>query len=54
MTVVYEAIHAALLPIALPELPYILDAFLEHVGRRKEKNRPKHTELFWKGVEEPA
>ncbi len=37
MVLVYEAIHAALLPIALPDLPYVLDAFLEHIGRKNEK-----------------
>lgn len=51
MVLVYEAIHAALLPIALPDLPYVLDAFLEHIERRNEKTRPKQTEIFWKEVQ---
>ena len=55
MVLVYDALHAALLPIALPELPYVLDAFLKHIRRRNEKNRPKQTEIFWKEVQsEPA
>lgn len=56
MVLVYEAIHAALLPIALPDLPYVIEAFLEHIGRKNEKRkRPKQTELFWKGVQpQPA
>jgi len=55
MVLVYEAIHAALLPISLPDLPGVLDAFLEHIGRRNEKTRPKQIELFLKEVHpEPA
>jgi hypothetical protein len=55
MVLVYQAIHAALLPIALPDLPDLLDVFLEHIGRRNEKKRPKQTELFLKEVRpEPA
>jgi hypothetical protein len=50
MVLVYEAIHAALLPIALYDLPDALPVFLEHIGRRNEQTRPKQTELFWKGV----
>lgn len=46
MTLVYQAIHAALVPIALHELPGALDAFLEHIGRRNEKTRPKQTSLL--------
>jgi hypothetical protein len=43
---VYEVLRAALLPIALPDLPDALPTFLEHIGRRNEKTRPKQTELF--------
>jgi hypothetical protein len=50
MVLVYEAIHAALLPVALPDLPGVLEVFLEHMGRRNEKKRPKQTELFLKEV----
>lgn len=45
MVLVYEAIHAALLPLALPDLPGVLDVFLEHIGRRNEKKRPKQTDF---------
>jgi hypothetical protein len=51
MVLVYEAIHAALLPVALPDLPYALPAFLDHIGRRNEHTRPKQTELFLKEVQ---
>jgi hypothetical protein len=55
MVLVYEAIHAALLPLALPDLPHVLHAFLEHIGRRNGKKRPKQTELFLREVQpEPA
>jgi len=55
MVLVYEAIHAALLPLALPDLPGVIDVFLEHIGRRNEKKRPKQTELLLKEVQpEPA
>jgi hypothetical protein len=55
MVLVYQALHAALLPIALPDLPRLLDGFLDHLGRRNEKTRPKQTELFLKEVRpEPA
>jgi hypothetical protein len=46
MTHVYQAIHAALLPVRLHDLPRFIDVFLEHVGRRNEKKRPKQTERF--------
>ncbi len=55
MVLVYEALHAALLPVALPDLPDVLPVFLEHIGRRNEKTRPKQTERFSKEVQrEPA
>ena len=55
MVLAYEAIHAALFPIALPDLPHALPVFLEHLQRRNEKTRPKQTELIWKEVRlEPA
>jgi hypothetical protein len=52
---VYQALHAALFPIAPPDLPHALPAFLEHIGRRNEHTRPKQIELFLKKVRlEPA
>ena len=50
MVLVYQAIHAALLPLRRLTCPTSLDVFLEHIGHRNEKTRPKQTELFWKGV----
>ena len=46
MVVVYQLIHAALVPMRLRDLPRFIDVFLEHVGRRNEKKRPKQTERF--------
>ncbi len=46
MVLVYEAIHAALLPVTLSDLPNLLRAFVEHVARRNERRRPKQTETF--------
>jgi hypothetical protein len=51
MVLVYETIHAALLPISLPNLPGALDVFLEHIARRNESKRPKQTERFLKEVQ---
>ncbi len=52
MVLVYEALHAALLPLALTDLPSVLDVFLEHIRRRNEKKRPKQTELLLEEVKE--
>lgn len=47
--------HAARLPLSLPDLPGVLDVFLEHIERRNAKKRPKQTERFLKEVQpEPA
>jgi hypothetical protein len=46
MDLVYQAIHAALLPVRLHDLPKFIGLFVEHVGHRQEKKRPKQTEVF--------
>ncbi len=46
MVLVYQAIHAALLPVRLHELPNLIGTFVEHIGHRHETKRPKQTELF--------
>jgi hypothetical protein len=43
---IYEAIRAALAFAQLHEIPTILRAFVEHIGRANEKTRPKQIELF--------
>src|SRR5262245_29887265 len=39
-----QALRAALLPVRLRDLPVFIDVFLEHIGRRNEKKRPKQIE----------
>jgi hypothetical protein len=46
MDLVHQAIRAALLPVCLRQVPELIGTFLEHVGRRNEKKRPKQTERF--------
>jgi hypothetical protein len=46
MTLVYQAFHAALLPVRLHEVPRFIGGFLDHIGHRNEKRRPKQTEHF--------
>ncbi len=43
---VTQIIRAALRPVRVRELPRFIDVFLQHVGRRNEKKRPKQIELF--------
>jgi hypothetical protein len=50
MVLIYEALHAALLPVALADLPDALPVFLEHLRRPNQRTRPKQTELFLKEV----
>jgi hypothetical protein len=49
---VHRAIRAALFPIALPDLPRVLSAFLEHIARRNEKKRLKQIMLFLQETEQ--
>jgi hypothetical protein len=53
MVLVYQAIHAALLPLRLHDLPNVIDVFVEHIGHRNEKKRPKQTELFRAQLQPP-
>lgn len=49
----YFAIHAAVLPVQLHDVPQFLDVFLAHIARRNEKKRPKHTETFLRQLDPP-
>lgn len=53
MTLVYQAIHAALLPVRLHEVPRFIGEFLDHIGHRNEKRRPKQTEVFRANLQTP-
>lgn len=46
MTLLYEAIRAALVFVRLHEIPRALEAFLDHLDRPNEMSRPKQIELF--------
>ncbi len=46
MVLIYEAIHAALLPVRLYDLPNAIGAYVAHIGRRNEQKRPKQTACF--------
>jgi hypothetical protein len=55
MTVVYQALRKAFLPILVHQVPYLLGAFLANIGRRKETKRPKQIDLFLQQVQpQPA
>jgi hypothetical protein len=49
----YFAIHAAVLPVQLHDVPQFLDIFLGHIARRNEKKRPKQTEIFLGQLDPP-
>ena len=52
MTLVWQAIKAALLPIALRDLPSLLERFLEHLHRRSDGPRERRAALFTRHLEE--
>ncbi len=46
MTIVWQSVAAALIPIAVRQLPAALLAFLEHLQRQTRTKRPRRTALF--------
>lgn len=54
MTLTHQAICAALFPIALRDLPSAMATFLNHIGRRNERKRPKQIEAFLQETGPPA
>lgn len=48
---VYQALRAALNPIALRDVPRAVAAYLEHISRRNEHTRPKDIELLLLGLD---
>lgn len=54
MTLIYEAIRAALLFVPLHEVPEALGAFVAHIRRAHEKTRPKQIERFQQGLRGPS
>lgn len=51
MIFVYQALCAALNPIALRDVPRAVGAYLEHISRRNEQTRPKQIELLLLGLD---
>ena len=51
MVFVYQALCAALNPIALQDVPHAVGPYLEHLSRRNEQTRPKQIELLLLGID---
>jgi hypothetical protein len=51
MSLVYAALHAALFPIRLRDVPEVMSAFLEHLARENGKKRPKQIAQFLEQIE---
>jgi len=51
MTLIWQAIKAAFLPIALRDVPALLGRFLEHLQRRSDGNRERRAILFKRHIE---
>jgi hypothetical protein len=47
MTLLWQAIRAALLPISLRDIPRLLEGFLEHLGRRSDGTRERRAAVFY-------
>jgi hypothetical protein len=50
MTFVWRTLCAALLPIALRDVPRALERFLEHLGRRNEGFRERRAAIFYRNL----
>jgi hypothetical protein len=51
MTFVWHTLCAALLPIALRDVPRALECFLEHLGRRNEGFRERRAAIFYRNLQ---
>ena len=51
MTLVWRGICAALLPIALRDIPSALDRFLQHLARDKQKCRERRAAVFYRNLQ---
>lgn len=52
MTFVWRAICAALLPIALADVPRALDRFLEHLSRQRAGFRERRAAVFYRNLQD--
>jgi len=51
MTMVWSSLCAALLPIALRNVPAALDRFLEHLSRSNDKCRERRAAVFLRNLQ---
>jgi hypothetical protein len=51
MTFVWRTLCAALLPIALRDVPRALLRFLQHLGRRREGFRERRAAIFYRNLQ---
>ena len=51
MTLVWRGLCAALLPIALREIPNALGRFLEHLARDHQRCRERRAATFYRGLQ---
>lgn len=51
MTLIYEAIRAALIFVPLNKIPEALGPFLDHLDRAHERTRPRQIERFQEGLQ---
>jgi hypothetical protein len=54
MVLTWRALCAALLPIALREIPHALHRFLDHLSRHSEGNRERRAAQFYRHLQEEA
>lgn len=54
MTLTWRALCAALLPIALRDIPRALDRFLQHLCRYAEGNRQRRAARFYQNLQEES
>jgi len=50
MTFVWRTLCAALLPIALRDVPCALERFLEHLSRRSSGRRERRAAIFYRNL----
>jgi len=54
MAFVWRTLCAALLPIALRDVPRALERFLEHLSRRREGFRERRAAIFYRHLQGDA
>jgi len=54
MTLVWQAMRAALLPVRLRDIPAALERFLANLGRRSAGPRMRRAALFYQHIQEES